>query len=249
MRKIHKTSELRHLQQVLGELAPITPALTVSAFDGFVAALILCPDVVMPGEWLPEVFGQEDEDDTIFDDMPHVQRVMGAVMQHYNRVAGALSTPGVEYECVFTKEEDESVPEWGEWIDGFTLAMQLRPDSWDDYGLCAEKGVRLGFFTLLALRDVLDGTSRLAEDAQAQLAALATDMIPDSVSRMNDWRKASYGRSDPLDDAYDAYDLGDEGEPASEYPPLRLVPSPKVGRNEPCTCGSGRKYKKCCGAH
>jgi hypothetical protein len=24
--------------------------------------------------------------------------------------------------------------------------------------------------------------------------------------------------------------------------------SPKVGRNEPCPCGSGRKYKKCCGA-
>ena len=22
----------------------------------------------------------------------------------------------------------------------------------------------------------------------------------------------------------------------------------KVGRNDPCTCGSGRKYKKCCGA-
>lgn len=23
---------------------------------------------------------------------------------------------------------------------------------------------------------------------------------------------------------------------------------PKVGRNDPCPCGSGRKYKKCCGA-
>jgi preprotein translocase subunit SecA len=23
--------------------------------------------------------------------------------------------------------------------------------------------------------------------------------------------------------------------------------TPKVGRNEPCPCGSGRKYKKCCG--
>jgi len=22
---------------------------------------------------------------------------------------------------------------------------------------------------------------------------------------------------------------------------------PKVGRNEPCPCGSGKKYKKCCG--
>jgi uncharacterized protein YecA (UPF0149 family) len=30
----------------------------------------------------------------------------------------------------------------------------------------------------------------------------------------------------------------------SESPPSR----PKVGRNEPCPCGSGRKYKKCCGA-
>ena len=23
--------------------------------------------------------------------------------------------------------------------------------------------------------------------------------------------------------------------------------TPKIGRNEPCPCGSGRKYKKCCG--
>ena len=25
--------------------------------------------------------------------------------------------------------------------------------------------------------------------------------------------------------------------------------SPKIGRNEPCACGSGKKYKKCCGAN
>ena len=29
--------------------------------------------------------------------------------------------------------------------------------------------------------------------------------------------------------------------------PLRRD-SPKVGRNDPCPCGSGKKYKKCCGA-
>jgi uncharacterized protein YecA (UPF0149 family) len=23
--------------------------------------------------------------------------------------------------------------------------------------------------------------------------------------------------------------------------------TPKVGRNDPCPCGSGRKFKKCCG--
>ncbi|WP_046058749.1 SEC-C metal-binding domain-containing protein, partial [Clostridium sp. IBUN13A] len=28
---------------------------------------------------------------------------------------------------------------------------------------------------------------------------------------------------------------------------LNLVVSNKVGRNDPCPCGSGKKYKKCCG--
>ena len=30
-------------------------------------------------------------------------------------------------------------------------------------------------------------------------------------------------------------------------PPVKRQ-APKVGRNDPCTCGSGKKYKKCCGA-
>ena len=28
----------------------------------------------------------------------------------------------------------------------------------------------------------------------------------------------------------------------------RQAPAPQAGRNDPCPCGSGRKYKKCCGA-
>ena len=30
----------------------------------------------------------------------------------------------------------------------------------------------------------------------------------------------------------------------SEHPLKRRMP--KVGRNKPCPCGSGKKYKKCC---
>ncbi len=29
--------------------------------------------------------------------------------------------------------------------------------------------------------------------------------------------------------------------------PQTINPTPKVGRNDPCPCGSGKKYKKCCG--
>jgi preprotein translocase subunit SecA len=46
-----------------------------------------------------------------------------------------------------------------------------------------------------------------------------------------------------------------EAEEGEAAPPLRRPPAqrpirvgPKVGRNDPCPCGSGKKYKKCCGA-
>jgi SWIM/SEC-C metal-binding protein len=29
--------------------------------------------------------------------------------------------------------------------------------------------------------------------------------------------------------------------------PPQIVKSEKIGRNDPCPCGSGKKYKKCCG--
>src|SRR5260370_8437746 len=34
--------------------------------------------------------------------------------------------------------------------------------------------------------------------------------------------------------------------PASTVPTTMAKPAPKPGRNEPCHCGSGNKYKKCC---
>jgi len=37
---------------------------------------------------------------------------------------------------------------------------------------------------------------------------------------------------------------GDDGRPVTQQP-IRV--GPKVGRNEPCPCGSGKKYKNCCG--
>ena len=42
---------------------------------------------------------------------------------------------------------------------------------------------------------------------------------------------------------------GNEQAPAGEVPKEVQVPvhaTPKVGRNDPCPCGSGLKYKKCC---
>ncbi len=45
-----------------------------------------------------------------------------------------------------------------------------------------------------------------------------------------------------------AQDMADQQQAAEPQPVKQIVRDvPKVGRNDPCPCGSGKKYKKCCG--
>ncbi len=47
----------------------------------------------------------------------------------------------------------------------------------------------------------------------------------------------------------DAYDfIRESGAASVSHPPIRRE-GPRIGRNDPCPCGSGKKFKKCCGAN
>lgn len=52
----------------------------------------------------------------------------------------------------------------------------------------------------------------------------------------------------PVDD-HDSFELIDDGplEPIEELQPAQAIAPMRVGRNETCPCGSGQKFKKCCG--
>jgi len=43
------------------------------------------------------------------------------------------------------------------------------------------------------------------------------------------------------------FEIEDDDEWDDPIPQPYVRPEPKVGRNDPCPCGSGKKYKKCCG--
>ncbi|HEX6558914.1 MAG TPA: SEC-C metal-binding domain-containing protein, partial [Longimicrobiales bacterium] len=53
-------------------------------------------------------------------------------------------------------------------------------------------------------------------------------------------------RNKPVDVRQLATNRGEEGEAPAHKPVVKE--EPKVGRNDPCPCGSGKKYKKCHGA-
>ncbi len=62
------------------------------------------------------------------------------------------------------------------------------------------------------------------------------DLIPNLVLAINDWTKS--GRTD---DPFPAWAAANQ-----THEPFK---GKKVGRNAPCPCGSGRKYKQCCGTN
>ena len=43
-------------------------------------------------------------------------------------------------------------------------------------------------------------------------------------------------------------ELRKEGNPEQLHVETVVHEGPRIGRNDPCPCGSGKKYKKCCGA-
>ena len=82
-------------------------------------------------------------------------------------------------------------------------------------------------------------------DELSKIGPLADYIIKGGESRM---KKVDFNFLDNLmKDNVDRYD--DEGEymPFEEKHLEPVRTEPKVGRNDPCTCGSGKKYKKCCG--
>jgi uncharacterized protein YecA (UPF0149 family) len=57
-------------------------------------------------------------------------------------------------------------------------------------------------------------------------------------------------RYPPIDDVVEATAWWGRDEDSSEYasPSEPYRAGPRIGRNQQCPCGSGKKFKKCCGA-
>lgn len=82
---MHTAAEIDHLEELLSNIEVMPDAMCVSELDGYVAGLLLCPEMIVPSEWLPEVWALDGEPQ--FENIEEARATIGAVMAHYNRVA------------------------------------------------------------------------------------------------------------------------------------------------------------------
>ncbi len=234
---LHTVAEIDRLEELLSDIEVMPDAMCASELDGYVAGLLLCPEMIMPSEWLPEVWGLDGEPE--FASIEQAEETIGAVMAHYNRVAENLASRRKPYEIVLEQAEGDDQPFWEFWIAGFYHAMRLRPDAWEAYLNADNPEVKAAFAVMVSLVDLSEGESKLPADLQEEFEDQAVVTIPQLVIEMNDWIKSQVPV--PMGGTPDWF-----GAANMNAGPAR---SNKVGRNEPCSCGSGRKYKRCCGSN
>ena len=106
----------------------------------------------------------------------------------------------------------------------------------------------LGFGELCARRDAAVADARLLADEEAHAGFRAALDLAQREPRSAD-RFEAHGLG-YLTDAIAELDeaLGDEESGDGDLEPIEPAQNPMrhVGRNDPCPCGSGKKYKKCC---
>ena len=111
-------------------------------------------------------------------------------------------------------------------------AVRLRPEAWRP--LLEDREALVLLMPILALCGDAEGEGGsplgLDPEAEADLLAEAPELIPACVVGIRGFWEERRGR--PTAGSGRAKDR-----------------KAKVGRNDPCTCGSGRKHKRCCGAH
>ena len=84
---------LDRLQELLDAIPADREGMGVAELDGYVAALIVCPDTILPSEWLSGVWGE----DHVFEDAVGAEATIAAVMGHHNRIARELAERPEDY--------------------------------------------------------------------------------------------------------------------------------------------------------
>lgn len=224
-------ADLERLDAFLSSDAAPESAMDVSTLEGFLTALVIGPRVVLPSAWLPWMWDFENgRMEVVYADLVQSQKVMGLIMGLMNRIAHAFQHDPESFDPVFFRGA-----QWGaaEWCEGFLKATQLF-DVEDWAGLWtldafkeAGNTDRIGLVTpFLRLGDV-DGFEITKKEGNTQRWVDA--IVPSLVAIHAHWLALRSA----------AFVVTPRG-------PTRRD-APKVGRNDPCPCGSGRKYKKCCG--
>ncbi len=217
-------SDLDRLEQLLEADVFQGDAMRLDEIQAMLCAIVSGPVPVTPVVWLPEALGKGLENASD----PQVAEAIALLMRLNNELAGALLDDETIAPILYPLDETGEEYDYLAWADTYIFGAGLAGDWFELAGKHADDLSELlePMFLLNGMlkEDVEKAGERWFSPAEeARLVADIQENLPLIVQTLyNFWRNKRSGRT-----------LRNE--------------EPKSGRNDPCPCGSGRKFKQCCG--
>jgi len=210
--------ELDQLEALLASATFHGDAMPLDALQGLFFAVASAPDLIPPSRWLPVALGERPE----YANREQAQEALELVMRFYNQCVRAAAA---EDFTLLLYQREGGGDDLGTWCAGYLDGVDLSSPNWYEAGDPDEVDELLFPFIVLA-GELPDKEKRQFRPAEwRELVKSCEDTIGDAIVEIREYWKVL------------------------RNPPTTVRrESPKTGRNDPCPCGSGKKFKQCCGA-
>ncbi|MBD3386426.1 UPF0149 family protein [candidate division KSB1 bacterium] len=205
----------------------------IDMLNGYICAVICSSEMVPPSEWLPLVFFA-DEKMPDFSSIDETKRITSALLDVYNETITAMGTEDFGL-LIADGEAKVSRTSLMRWCHGFALWFFGRYEKWTK-NLSTEH-----LFTTLQILQIANVFLERIEHEK--------NIIPSFIRTKKQILEFC---TELIIYIQDLFFFRLESAPKNIPPMLQESQKsaiPKWGRNQPCPCGSGKKFKKCCGAH
>ncbi len=218
--------EIDRLEDLLASDTFKGESMTLDTLQGFLCAITSAPETIPQAVWLPEVLGESPHYASPQEEM----ETMDLLLKFYSSISSALAN-GDDFDLIlYSLEDNPDELDYTAWCDGYIYASQLGEVNWFKAAgeFTEDLGEKMEAFFLL--------NGLLKEDALKHKQPWLT-----AKEEKRALEKAQEDLPTIIGDIYRFWKTRQ-----ASANPMRLE-SDKIGRNDPCPCGSGKKYKQCCG--
>jgi uncharacterized protein len=203
-------------------------SMNLEQLDGFFAALICGPDIVLPSEYLPEIWGDDIVLEHASAEHLMLQEFISLITRHWNSISDTLHSGDVIMPSLLPDEN--GITRANDWANGFLRGMELRKKDWASLLGDEQHGGSLVPIFALAHENNPDPAMRPYKEPIS--AERREDLIVHAIAGVT--RIYRY---------FEAQRSLEEQLPGNA---TFFRTTPKIGRNDACPCGSGKKFKRCC---
>lgn len=180
------SDEMDRLSEILEDERMPEETLDISGLHGYLTAVIIGPRPMAPNQWLPWIFGEEDQGiPEVFDNMGTLDEFIDLTMRFYNQILGELKsedkfTP-IVYRTYVDGKENYIIEDW---CFGFMRGVSISMDAWEPL-LESEEGEKL--MTIPFLFGTWEGIESLDDHVDQEVYETAVWALPQCVYGIMDF--------------------------------------------------------------